>query len=149
MSSRDHRVWLPAALVLASGCGGGNGGPALPPAEQAQRQVEALSAPGRSVAVEAFTDNNNLLVLAPVLFPEVAALLPLGPAGADPLIASLGDPKLDGTEDGDRVRALAAHVLERWGATVALPALRAYLTRALTQPEIPFFSIQTASHAIA
>ena len=137
------------ALIPLAAIGAACGGPKPPSAEKARTQIDALAVPGRSLGVESFTDNDSLSVFAPLVFSEVEALLPLGPGAADPLIATFTDTKLDGTEDGDRVRALAAFVLEQWGASAALPGLRAYLKSALAQTEPPFFSIETATHAVA
>ncbi len=121
----------------------------LPAPEQAKKQVESLAVPQKSIGVEAFSDNNGLTVLGPLAFPEVAALLPLGVAGAEPVLAALADPKLDGTPEGDRLRALMAFVLEQWNATTAVPALRAYGARVIATPDRAFFSLQTTAHAIA
>lgn len=131
-------------LVLASGCGGGGD-----PSAQAQRQLEALAAPGRVAGVSLANDNDTLSVLAPSLYPEVQQLLQLGAGGNDRLIAALADPALDANPDGDRVRALAAFVLEQNRAMAAVPALLAHLTRSFPMAEERFSSMQAAAHALA
>ena len=136
---------LAAALVAVggSGCGSEN------QSATAQEQLEALSAPERTAGVELATDNNALSVMAPSVYPEVRELLRIGAGGNEKLIAALSDPKLDGGEDGDRVRALVAFVLEQNRASAAVPALRAHLLKSMAAPERAFFSMQAAAHALA
>lgn len=149
LSRRDFLAFAAATAGLLSGCGGGGGAGGGTPSE-AQQQVDALAAPGRSVGVESFTDNINFSVLAPVLYPEVQALIALGNAAADTLGAWLSDRKRDGTDDGDRTRALAAFVLEQTDAVSVIPALRDYVARASRQfDRLPFYSVQAATHALA
>jgi hypothetical protein len=127
--------------------GGGGGGDAT---AQAESYVSALKQPGYSRAVDFFTDNCNLPVVAQTLYPEVQSLINLKSDSTAALLKVLSDPTLDGTEDGDRIRALVAYILEDTRAYSAVEPLANYLRRAFTEIQpIPFISIQAGMHAWA
>ena len=153
MRALRKRLGLGAALLaLACGaCGGGDSGsPTGTGLGSPEDQIASLRAPGRSAEVELCGDIGALSDFGEWIYPEVRALLQLGAGSIDVLVATLSDPALDGHEDGDRVRALAASVLEQMGASAVLPALTAYLARANEEHDPhPFFSTQAAAHAVA
>jgi hypothetical protein len=89
-------------------------------------------------------------VVAQTLYPEVQSLINLKSDSTAALLKVLSDPTLDGTEDGDRIRALVAYILEDARAYSAVEPLTHYLRRAFTEIQpIPFISIQTGMHAWA
>jgi hypothetical protein len=132
------------------GSSGGGGGGDTTATAQAESYVSALKQPGYSRAVGFFTDNCNLPVVAQTLYPEVQSLINLQSDSTAALLKVLSDPTLDGTEDGDRIRALVAYILEDTRAYSAVEPLANYLRRAFTEIQpIPFISIQAGMHAWA
>lgn len=133
--------WSLLVVLMACGSGGGE--------RQAREHLAALLVPQRSLGVESFNGADSLAAVASALYPEVDALVALGAAAVPPLREVLADVTLDGTDDGDRVRALVALVLERGGAVSAVPDLLDYVRRGLSVDPVPFFSLQAATHAVA
>jgi hypothetical protein len=141
---------------LIWGCGGGDGGSSsgggggVDPTVQAQSDINALKQPDRTLGVNCFTDNYNLPVVAQSLYPEVQSLINLQSGSTTALLKVLTDPTLDGSEDGDTVRALAAFILEDTRAYSAVEPLSNYVRRAFNEIHpLPFFSIQAGMHAWA